>query len=709
LSSETGVLLKLAQLYGIQTAFYGIHQKRHTASVESLLAILKSLEAPVQSMEDVSSACHIRKKWFYDKLLEPVIVAWEGKLDSVIVRLLAPEVESKISICLTGEGGFQTDWELSGIDLPVITRIEHDNSIYFEKKVSLGAELPFGYYKLTIETQQRHSEVLVLSAPMRTYLPETKDRKWGVFLPLYSLHTRKSPGIGTYSDLHTLIDWVRSLGGASISSLPLLPTFLDKPYEPSPYLPISKLLWNELYIDVSKVAELENCHEAMALTNSLTFQQKVQSLQRDRLVDYREQMKIKKAVLKILSQHFFSYDSPRRREFESFISDHANIDLFARFRAVMERQNTVWQKWQSELREGNLRDSDFDKEIWQYHLYVQWLAHEQMREAAKHALEKGVGLYIDLPLGTHPNGFDAWRYKNNFVQDVTAGAPPDIVFTNGQNWSFPPLHPDTIRETGYSYVISYLRHHLEMASMLRVDHVMGLHRLFFIPSGFESRQGTYVRYHADELSAIYCIESQRHQSIIVGEDLGIVPRVVRKEMKRHGFRHMWVMYYELAANAKTFLSSPQPDTVASLNTHDMPTFASFWEMRDIADRVRTGIITSKMAQKDKSTRTVVKQQLHKFLAEKKLLDKRLHGARAALKGSLSLLALGRSRLLQVNLEDLWLETNSQNIPGTTNQHPNWSRKARYDLESFCQMPQVVTILKEINRLRLLKGSKSDTR
>ena len=225
------------------------------------------------------------------------------------------------------------------------------------------------------------------------------------------------------------------------------------------------------------------------------------------------------------------------------------------------------------------------------------------------------------------------------MQDVTAGAPPDIVFTNGQNWSFPPLHPDTIRETGYAYVISYLRHHLELASTLRVDHIMGLHRLFFIPSRFDSKQGTYVRYHADELYAIYCIESQRHQSIIVGEDLGIVPGVVRKEMKRHGFQRMWVMYYELAANAKTLLSSPQPDTVTSLNTHDMPTFASFWEMRDIADRLRTGIISSKTAQKDKSSRAVVKQQLQKFLAERQLLDNRLGDARAALKGSLKSILL----------------------------------------------------------------------
>ncbi len=188
MSSETGTLLKLARLYGIQTAFYGINQIRHTASVDSLLAILKSLGAPLTSLDDASSAFHTRKKWLCDKLLDPVIVAWEGKLDSIIVKLLAPENESTISISVIGEIGFQSSWEISAIDIPVVRRIELGNSIYFEKKVPLRSELPFGYHKLTIQTRYRRSEALVLAAPTQAYLSANKDRKWGVFLPLYSLH-----------------------------------------------------------------------------------------------------------------------------------------------------------------------------------------------------------------------------------------------------------------------------------------------------------------------------------------------------------------------------------------------------------------------------------------------------------------------------------------------------------------------------------------
>ncbi|MDO9334731.1 MAG: 4-alpha-glucanotransferase [Dehalococcoidales bacterium] len=701
--AETGLLLKLAQLYGIQTAYYGSDRKRNPAQAESLLAIMKSLGAPVSSLNDLPLAYYARKRWLYQRIIEPVIVAWDGKLESIIVRLPSTITGNLYNIRLILEDGTQSEWQLSAGDVPAIRRMEVDNSVYYEKKLPLNKKIPLGYHHLTIETHGHRAETLILSAPVKAYITSNNERQWGVFMPLYSLHSRQNWGTGNFSDMKEFTGWVGGSGGNSIATLPLLATFLEKPCEPSPYLPVSKLFWNEFFIDVTRVPELPECPDAQVRIDSLSFQQAVASFRRARLVDYFQQMALKRTVLAKLCQRFFSNDSTRYRNFMQFIAHHPDMEEYARFRAVMEKQNKPWHQWQNRLQNGNLKTSDYDEQTRQYHLYVQWLAHEQICDVTQHASGKGVRLYLDLPLGTHPDGFDTWRYRDIFVNGVSVGAPPDTVFTRGQNWTFPPLHPDSIRETGYAYVIAYLRHHLQFAKTLRIDHIMGLHRLFFIPIELKSSQGMYVRYHPEELYAILSIESHRHQSAIVGEDLGIVPRVVRATMNHHGLQRMWVMHYELAGNTQPLLSNPHPHSVVSLNTHDMPPFASFWTGQDITDRARTGIITEAMARKERAIRAIVKKRLVNFLKKRGLLSGQPDTS-AVLKGCLSFLAASRSRLLLVNMEDLWLETNAQNIPSTTTEHPNWLRKARLSFESFCQMPQIATILREINRLRSGEGS-----
>jgi 4-alpha-glucanotransferase len=704
---ETGILRKLAQLYGIQTAFYGVHHKRSSARSKPLLAVLKSLGAPIASLDDAAFAIHDRLNKLNSKVLEPVIVVWEGKLEFVVIRLQNSCAGDTVKIRLTLEDGSYREWQNALENLPVIRRVEHDKEIYFERKLSVEAQIPFGYHHLSIETGRLLAETLILSAPVHAWNQESSQKTWGAFLPLYALYSQSNWGAGTYSDLKMFIDCVGAFGGSSVASLPLLPTFLDKPYEPSPYLPVSKLFWNEFYIDVDRVPEFKECTEAQALNNSTPFQQTVQSLRRGRLVNYYQEMTLKRAVLMVLCEQFFLHASPRLRKFNQFVRNNPETEIYGRFRAVNEGQKKPWYQWQSRLKDGNIKSGEFDEKVKRYHLYVQWLAHEQMSEIARHASEKGMSLYLDLPLGTHPEGFDTWRYRNIFVEGVSAGAPPDIVFTNGQNWTFPPLHPEGIRESGYKYVISYLRHHLELAKILRIDHIMGLHRLYFIPSGFESSEGVYVRYHAEELYAVLCIESWRHQSVIVGEDLGIVPREVTTSMRLHNLQRMWVMHYEIAGNNGS-LPSPMSQSVASLNTHDMPPFASFWTMRDISDRVKTGIINRVKARQEETARAAIKRKLVRFLRKKDLLSKQSDRAIDVLKGCLSLLALSRAHFVLVNIEDLWLETNSQNIPGTTSEHPNWRRKARYSLETFCQMSKVMSILREINTLRSVRRSSHGT-
>src|SRR4030042_5066962 len=182
------------------------------------------------------------------------------------------------------------------------------------------------------------------------------------------------------------------------------------------------------------------------------------------------------------------------------------VEEYAAFRAICERERVPWRQWRSPLRDGVLGTADYDEESKRYHTYVQWLADRQLRELSVKAREKGSGLYIDLPLGVRSDGYDAWRERDLFARDVSTGAPPDSLYSGGQNWSFPPLHPEKIREEGYRYFRDYLSHHLKYAGFLRIDHVMSLHRLFWIPAGFEAPEGVYVRYAAEERGAILSLQ-----------------------------------------------------------------------------------------------------------------------------------------------------------------------------------------------------------
>jgi len=675
--------------------------------MESLLGVLKALGAPLTSINNVSSALRERQQSLRQRLMEPVTVAWNGARPVIKVCFPAELVDASGTCRLELESGKLSEWKWQADELPVLESVEVEGKSYITRKITLPESLPWGYHRLTLEVKGNACGTLVISAPQKTYSPSRgeESRLWGAFLPLYALRGRDSWGSGDYPALATLAERVAELGGNIMATLPLLPVFLDEPYDPSPYAPVSRLLWNEFYVDITKVPEFSACGPAQALVQSDSFRMAIKELQEKPMVDYRKLMALKRQVMEELCRCLFSSYTGRLEEFRRFIQAQPLVEKYAGFRAVMEKRQTPWPAWPQRLRDGALKESDYDKDAKNYHMYAQWLAHQQVQELSGSARGKGVKMYFDLPLGVHPDGYDIWQQRDIFTPDVAVGAPKDAVFTGGQNWGFPPLHPENIRKQGYRYIIDYLRHHLKFADVLRIDHVMGLHRLFWIPQGFDSSQGVYVRYPADELYAILAVESHRQKSIIVGEDLGIVPSYVRPAMARHGLHRIYVLYYELADNASKALRHIPRDTVASLNTHDMSPFAAFWQDADIVERVRLGLLDEKGTRKERQTRRAVKNALLAYLRNKGFLRTIDAGSRAVLKACLGYLSASRARIVLVNLEDLWLETRSQNVPGIGDKFPSWQRKARYGLEEFFQMKEVRNILREIDRLRKYKTGK----
>jgi len=703
--SETRLLRHLAHLYGVQTVYSDTSHHRRRASVEALLAVLKSLGAPLVTLNDVPSAWRQRRQELWQRPLEPVAVAWAGEPPVIKVRLPAAAVDAVLAGHLTLENGEQRPYQWRGADMPVAETEEIEGTQYVAKQLPLPDGLPWGYHRFTLELAGSCRETLIIAAPHKAYLPleERDNHIWGVFLPLYALQTQRSWGSGDFSDLEEMMAWCAEIGGRVVATLPLLPTFLgDYAFEPSPYLPVSQRLWNEFYLDITRVPELNKCPAAQALLASLPFQDEIETLRHSAFVDYRRSMVLKRQILEQLCQCLFTESSDRLKALMHFAEANPLVEEYARFRATGEKQGAAWQSWPQRLREGIPGEGDYNERDRRYHLYVQWLAQQQFQTLSETARKNDLRLYLDLPLGVHPEGFDAWRERTVFAQDVSTGAPPDTVFTKGQNWRFPPLHPEKIREHGYRYFIAYLRHHLRYAGILRIDHVMGLHRLFWIPHGLETSHGVYVCYPAEELYAILALESHRHKAVIVGENLGTVPPGVRPAMARHGINSLYVLHYELASNPKKALRRPPASSLASLNTHDIPPFAAFWQGLDIKQRLELGFLDRAGAQREDRYRQATKKALVRFLQEKGFKLNNVD-AYSVLKACLAFLSSSQARVVLVNLEDLWLETHPQNIPGTEGEYPNWRYKARYNFEDFCQMPQVVDTLRMIDHLRKQAG------
>ncbi|MFP5246240.1 MAG: 4-alpha-glucanotransferase, partial [Thermoanaerobaculia bacterium] len=341
-----------------------------------------------------------------------------------------------------------------------------------------------------------------------------------------------------------------------------------------------------------------------------------------------------------------------------------------------------------------------------YHLYVQYRMAQQMREVANAARRLGSGLYLDFPLGVNPGGFDAWCYEHVFAKGVSVGAPPDLFFTRGQNWGFPPFDPDAIRDERYAYFRAAVRQHVAHAGILRIDHVMGLHRLYWIPEGGGAKDGVYVRYNADELYAILVLESRRHGCTIVGEDLGTVPSEVPKKMNRHGLRRMYVVQYEIKPDDPP-LSAPPAASVASINTHDMPTFAGWWTCKDIEDRIAQGLLDEIGAAHERETRERMKRALVQAHVEGPTDD-----SQKALEALLSYLAASDAEIVLINLEDLWRELEPQNVPGVPD--ASWRHKFRLGLEAAQADGSIRRVLENIGRRRAhdllkLRGPESDVK
>jgi 4-alpha-glucanotransferase len=677
--SKFSRLQGLAELNGVQPSFLDAANQRRNASPEVLSSLLAALGLPAGNEKEIRESLRVSRLRPYRRGLEPVIVAWDGRERKVLFHVPAALAKKRLRLRLRFEDGRVTESAPGGRALGT-KEVEGER---FATRELLLPPLPLGYHALEISAGARTHRALVLSALIQSYAEPHARKRWGAFLPMYAAHSQESWGAGNFSDWERFSGWLGLQGGQVAATLPLLAAFLDQPVcEPSPYSPVSRLFWNEFYLDIERVPEFALCREAQALVRSQAFQKNLRAFRRSEMIDYRAQWAARRQVLELLARYFFSKTTSRRAQFAQFLRERPEADDYAAFRAACDTLKTAWHDWPQRMREGRLRESDYDGPAKRFHSYIQWLAHEQMDELARRSEHAGTRLYLDLPLGVNPDGYDVWRERESFALAANAGAPPDLFFSKGQDWGFAPLHPQRIRELGYRYVLAFLRFQMRHAGMLRIDHVMGLHRLYWVPCGAEAGQGTYVNYPAEELHAIFSLESHRSRTLLVGENLGTVPPAVNQGMERHRLREMFVTQFEERPDPLAALPPPPALSVASLDTHDTPTFSAHWRGDDLADRVRLGLLPRKEMKGAKRDREKLKTALVEFLKREGALKSRRPHARDVLRALLAWLWAGRAEMVLINMEDLWLEPRPQNVPGTSTERPNWRRKARLTLEQI---------------------------
>ncbi len=690
-------LRKLARLYRVSTVFKDGFGVLRRTEPEAIGAVLRSLGAPLASLDDVPDAIRARQHERWARIVEPVVVSWSSDQPTFVVRV--DPGESQLECEIEQEDGTQEAWTVRLDGVASRRSVEVKGRTYIVKRLTLPSDVPLGYHRLHLRTEQRRSDAWVFRAPRRTHpLGQISKSGWGLFLPAYALHTRRSWGAGDFTDLADLAAWTASMGGQVVGTLPLLAAFLDQPFHPSPYAPVSRLFWNELFLDVTAAPEFEESSKAKELVSSSAFQTEVAALRTGALVDYRRQAALKRRVLEVLSSTLVDAASQREDDLQAYVEARPSLQAYARFRATTERRGKTWPAWPERQRNGHLTGGDYDEQARRYHLYVQWLADGQLGKLARD--DSSADLYLDLPLGVHRGGFDVWREPDSFALAVAGGAPPDRFFTKGQNWGFAPVHPEKIRLDGYRHYIECLRHHMRYARVLRIDHVMNLHRLYWVPAGFEASQGAYVGYRADESYAVLAIESQRHGAAIVGEDLGTVPDRVRENMRDHAVSGMYVAQLQFRSDASTAIRPTPKDSLASLNTHDMRPFAGFWKGRDIADREDLGLITPEEAQQGRKRRAAVRKAVVRYLLERDLATNNDPTLQQTLEGCLAELAARPGPMMLINLEDLWLEQAAQNTPGTVAERPNWRPRARYGLDEVKAMREIAELLRRVRRLRM---------
>jgi 4-alpha-glucanotransferase len=581
--------------------------------------------------------------------------------------------------------------------------------------LDLPHDLGRGYHALDIRLAGSAGEGVVettlIIVPRRAYWPPAMEhgaRLWGIAVQLYALRSPRNWGIGDFTDLRELMEWAGRVGAATIGINPLHALFLDDPGHISPYSPSSRSFINPLYIDVEATEEFRASPEAQALLNVPSFSDRLEHARHAELVDYSTVTALKRAAFEAMHRTFRARtgsEGDRRRDaLERFRVDQGEpLQRFVLFQALREhmgkRDITLrdWRRWPAPLRDPASPEAqafaEENEESVAFFAYLQWEAQAQLAACVAAGKYAGlpVGLYLDLAVGTDAAGADTWAAPHLVANGATIGAPPDNYNRKGQNWGLPPLNAAALRQHAYKPFADLLRANMVRAGALRIDHVLGLMRLFWIPEGCPPTEGAYVSYPFDDLIGIVALESHRNRCLVIGEDLGTLPDGFQDKMRAAGLLSYCLLYFERDHHGRFKPPSHYPaDALVSLGTHDLPTVWGFWSRRDLAEKERIGVYPdSTAAAKAREMRHEEIEGLIEALQRERLLRPGQRRDLVPLEAVLHFIARTPSRLLMIGVEDLIGVEDQPNLPGTVNEHPNWRRRLPMTLEQIAADPRII--------------------
>lgn len=618
-----------ARSFGIQTSYINNEGRIISAPDETLKQLCKNLADIFPSNKEEALRILSKKKVeILRNKLPTSLVAWGGVIKKFHIQFESGEEIKKLQ--------FKINEDL--LDHTVLTSLDRKNRKTLQ--IQINTKISVGYHELSFFMDNKLlASSFIISAPEK--LTSKPSHGWGPFIPIYALRSESDWGIGSFSDLADAAQVCKKNGASFVSILPILASrFEDSDCDPSPYSSLTRFFWNEIYLDMDLLLVKYPVAAALEIRKSEVFKNSLSELRATQYVDYYKCYQLKKQLLTLLSDHFFT--NPLPDSYLEFLKNNPLAERYAAFRS----------------------DNFGGKN---YHLFVQYETDLVLADLNKNL---AIDLYMDYPVGVNDSGFDFADDPTNFLGSVSVGAPPEPVFQLGQDWGFPAFHPQQLRAKKYDYFIESIRQHLKYSKILRLDHVIGLYRIYSVPKGFGSKNGAYIRFPEEDFFAIVVLEAEKAGADIIGENLGTVPPKVNEILNKRKLKGMQILQIDLWQKPEDLSPKLDQNTLCALNTHDMPMFARFLKGEDLAEVRDLGILGAEFYESFKAERSAQLNNWQNILHENPVIN------------ALKYLAKSNCRYLVVNLEDLWGEERPQNIPGTWKEVPNWRRKMLLPIDQW---------------------------
>ncbi|GAA2800428.1 4-alpha-glucanotransferase [Streptomyces showdoensis] len=654
-------LARLAELHGVATAYAPSEGVTVTVPEATVVAVLRALDVDASTPEAVAAALGAAERAARERLLPPTLVHWQdgpARPDLGLLPGTRLAVTTEDGTTVTGPAGAAgkgPDW--SGLPLGVHR---------------LAAEAPDG----------RRCTATLIVAP--AHAPGPEGRAHGLLVQLYSLLSTRSWGMGDLGDLRELADWAgRTHGAGFVQVNPLHAAVPGAPTDPSPYRPSSRRFPDPVHLRIEDVPEYAHVDPARreeldrVLADAAELRERV--LGKGALIDRDAVWEAKRRALELV--HTVELGPGRRAAYRDFLAERGRaLEDHATYQALAERHGHHWRRWPEGLRDPRTAEAAVraDAELAarvDFHCRLAWLTDGQLAAAADTARQAGmaVGIVHDLAVGVHPDGSDAWAQRHVFAAGMSVGAPPDAFNARGQDWGLPPWRPDVLAAEGYAPYRGLLRELLRHAGALRIDHVMGLFRLWWVPEGGEPTGGTYVRYDAEAMLAVLTLEAHRAGAAVVGEDLGTVEPGVREALARRGVLGTSVLWFERDWAGTGRPLPPEAwraDCVATATTHDLPSTAARLSGSHVALRHRLGLLTGEL-ERERTRDAAETAEWLGLLQRLGLLPEGPGEEAAEIRAFHRFLAATPARMVGVWLPDAVGDRRPQNLPGTWDQYPNW--------------------------------------